>query len=418
MSKSDHLPTYKNLQIMILEDHIFQLKFAKKLVETVVEKEVLTATDGLQAINILKQPDVHCDIVFCDLAMEGMDGIEFIRRAGEEKLAKAIVIASAAEVDVIDTVSRMVEAHKIKLLGSIKKPFSAERVYELLKDYIDIENIEEKKQVQSSSATFEITPEEVLQGLKSNQFTPFYQPKYRFKNDAYCGVEALARWHHPEYGLISPGIFIPIIEQHGWDKDLTQTILEQSLHDCRSWHKLGYDLSVAVNVTTKLINDNQFADFVKAKLVDVGLPANKLLIEITESSVLQNSANTLETVSRLRLQQVQIAVDDFGTGFSSLEQLCKAPFNQLKLDRAFIQDIDIVERNRVIVAHTIDLAKQLKLNTVAEGVEREEEVEVLALLGVDEIQGFFFAKPMPNQELQSWFERNTDKLNLTQHATA
>lgn len=409
MTESKRLPADKNLQIMILEDHPFQLKFAKKLVESVVDNEVLVASDGSQAIEALKQNNVDCDIVFCDLAMEGMDGVEFIRRAGEENLAKAIVIASAAELEVIDTVSRMVQAHNIQLLGCIKKPFSVARVSELIQDYL---NSNDETQSSSSNYTpqkLNIEPEDVLDGLNKNQFVPFYQAKYCIESKSYIGVEALARWQHPTHGLISPAIFIPIIESHGWDKQLTESILSQSLRDCKDWNKQGFDLSVAVNVTTTLINDNQFADFVKNKLSEIALSANKLLIEITESSVLQNSANSLETVSRLRLQQIQIAVDDYGTGFSSLEQLCKAPFSQLKLDRSFIQDIDLVDKNRVIVAHTIDLAKQLRLQTVAEGVERKEEVDVLTQLGADEIQGFFFAKPMPNQDFLNWLNKQPNQ---------
>lgn len=411
MSDSEHLPAYKQLQVMILEDHPFQLKFAQKLVSTVIDREVLTATDGLQAIDILTQESVNCDIVFCDLEMEGMDGIEFIRRAAEENLAQAIVIASAAETEVIDTVSRMIQAHDIKLLGSIKKPFTSERVYELIQLYIKSSQSSSAKPFKRQNNAVSMTPEDVYKALENQEFIPFYQPKINIQTGCYTGVEALARWQHPEFGLISPAVFIPIIEEHGWDHELTQSILNQSLIDCKSWRQLGYDLSIAVNVTTKLINDNQFADFVKSNLAKAGLPSERLIIEITESSVLQNSANSLETVSRLRLQKVQIAVDDFGTGFSSLEQLSKAPFNQLKLDRAFIQDIDFANKNRVIVAHTIDLAKQLNLLTVAEGVEREEEVEVLSELGADEIQGFFFAKPMPNLELLSWLEQHKNKIN-------
>lgn len=409
MTESKHLSTDKNLQIMILEDHPFQLKFAKKLVESVVDNEVLVASDGSQAIEALKQSNVDCDIVFCDLAMEGMDGVEFIRRAGEENLAKAIVIASAAELEVIDTVSRMVQAHNIQLLGCIKKPFSVDQVSELIQKYVDSHTKSQSSPPQYHQKKLDIEPADVLDALNKNQFVPFYQPKYCIGSKNYIGVEALARWQHPTLGLISPAIFIPIVEAHGWDKQLTESILSQSLRNCKSWNEQGFDLSVAVNVTTTLINDNQFADFVKSKLTEIALPANKLLIEITESSVLQNNANSLETVSRLRLQQIQIAVDDYGTGFSSLEQLCKAPFSQLKLDRSFIQDIDLVDKNRVIVAHTIDLAKQLRLQTVAEGVERKEEVEVLTQLGADEIQGFFFAKPMPNQALLDWLTHQPNK---------
>lgn len=193
MTEPKLLLAKKNLQIMILEDHPFQLKFAKKLVESVVDNEVLVAADGAQAIATLKQNNVNCDIVFCDLAMEGMDGVEFIRRAAEDNLAKAIVIASAAELEVIETVSRMVKTHNIELLGSIKKPFSVNAVAQLLQKYVD--SFDKKESVTSdyTAKALNIEPADVLHALNQEQFVPFYQPKYCIETKNYLGVEALAR---------------------------------------------------------------------------------------------------------------------------------------------------------------------------------------------------------------------------------
>lgn len=221
-----------------------------------------------------------------------------------------------------------------------------------------------------------------------------YQLKYDVPTDEPIGAEALLRWNHPTLGYISPMQIIPIAEQLGIINRLTSWIIDRALRQCAQWREQGIFLNVAVNLS---VYDLQMADIVthiQGLLDEYGVSPSYLTVEITESAMLINPAHAVEILRQLDAMGIRIAVDDFGTGFSSLSYLKKLPVDELKIDKSFVMDMINNENDAIIVRSTIDLAHNLGLKVVAEGVEDREILDLLKILGCDTAQGFYLARPV------------------------
>jgi EAL domain-containing protein (putative c-di-GMP-specific phosphodiesterase class I) len=232
-----------------------------------------------------------------------------------------------------------------------------------------------------------------------------YQPKVQVDTGAVAGVEALVRWQHPKHGLLGPMEFIPAAERTGLIRPLTMRILETALQQARAWRDAGLPpLRMAVNISTRCLLESDFADQIRRLLDETGVPADQLELEITESTIMSDPDNAMAVLLRLAEFGVSLAIDDFGTGYSSLSYLKQLPVHLLKIDRSFVMDMRPGESDEAIVRSSVDLARNLGLDVVAEGVESEETWQHLADLGCDQAQGFFFARPMPSTEIPAWLE--------------
>jgi EAL domain-containing protein (putative c-di-GMP-specific phosphodiesterase class I) len=253
-------------------------------------------------------------------------------------------------------------------------------------------------------AAFDPTAEDLGRGILAGELVAHYQPRVAAKDGRVRGVEALVRWQHPAAGLIPPGGFVPLAEQSGLIDDLTTAVLGQALDDLARWRRKGTDILVSLNATVDTLARLDFPDEVIEGAARRGVPPNRLVIEVTESRVTSQLDRVLETLTRLRLKGVGVAIDDFGTGYSTMEQLRRIPFTELKIDRAFVRGAEEDKTTRTILESSILLAKLLGMTSVAEGVETREELDVVVQAGCDEVQGYFFARPMPEHELVSWLD--------------
>lgn len=392
---------YSALAVLVVEDHDFQRKFAARLLQELGIARVYQAANGHEALAQLQQNRV--DLVLCDLQMPGMDGIEFIRNVGQLGLPLAFVFLSSLELSLIATVANMASAYHLKVFGTLEKPLRPEPLARILALFMDhlLQLARAGRKPASAWPTF--TPEEVRQGLRANQFVPWFQPKISFKHRKLVGVEALARWQHPEFGLLPPAAFVQIAEQRediiGLLGDL---MLERSLEACGQWLKQGSAVMLSLNLSALSLSDPDLIGRLCERLDHFQVLPQLITIEITESMLIGNWAQSLETLARLRLRGFGLSIDDFGTGYSSMHHLSHIPFTELKIDRSFVQEATINPQMRVIIEATIDLARRLKLKTVAEGVERQEDWDFLADLGCDLCQGYLIARPMPAPDLIRW----------------
>jgi diguanylate cyclase (GGDEF)-like protein/PAS domain S-box-containing protein len=248
----------------------------------------------------------------------------------------------------------------------------------------------------------------VSQGLRSamgtDQFFLHFQPKVDLAGRAVAGVEALLRWRHPELGMISPDEFIPLAEQGGLMTLMTRWILDEALTQCRLWYDRGLDLHVAVNLSARSLHDHHLVDVVAAALNRSGTPPSRLVLEITESQIMADPDHALTTLRQLRGLGATVAIDDFGTGYSSLSYLGMLPAQELKIDRSFVMDMEYNADHRRIVEATISLAHDLRLHTVAEGVETQQTLDLLTGLGCDMAQGYQISRPLPGREVADWVQ--------------
>jgi EAL domain-containing protein (putative c-di-GMP-specific phosphodiesterase class I) len=249
---------------------------------------------------------------------------------------------------------------------------------------------------------------ELRTAIDQDQFELHYQPKIEAQSGRVSGLEALVRWRHPDKGLVSPSIFIPLAEQFGLINELGRWVIRDACRQLREWSDLGLTLRVAVNLSVHQLRDPLLADDIIAALSRHGIDPQKLICEITESAAMDDAVATSAVFGQLEHAGVALSIDDFGTGYSSLSHLRKLPLHQLKIDRSFVSDVAENDDALSIVRGIIELAHALRLEVVAEGVETRAQQDVLVRLGCDRLQGFLFAKPMHASDVQGWLrERET-----------
>ncbi|WP_181520159.1 putative bifunctional diguanylate cyclase/phosphodiesterase [Anoxybacillus ayderensis] len=242
--------------------------------------------------------------------------------------------------------------------------------------------------------------------LLNNQFYLCYQPKVSLDNEAIMGVEALMRWTHPTLGAISPLEFIPIAEKNGFIFEITTWVLKEACRQVKQWQTHFPTLKLAVNLSPFLLNRKEFVMHVKNILQDTQFPPNYLILEITESGLMENIETGRHILIELKQIGIQVAIDDFGTGFSSLAYIRNLPVSLLKIDRSFIRDITDNSKDATIVDTIIHLAKSLDLQVLAEGVERDDQVSLLQKMDCDFAQGFYFSQSLEAEKLLQWLEQH------------
>jgi diguanylate cyclase (GGDEF)-like protein len=233
------------------------------------------------------------------------------------------------------------------------------------------------------------------QAINDGQITLYYQPKADLQSGSVVGVEALARWNHPEFGIVGPSEFVPIAEQTGLITPLTSFVLDAALSQIRTWKDAGLELSIAVNLSARSFLDTHLAVEIPRLLNKWAVNASQLELEITESMLMTDSARAEATLERLSQIGLTLSVDDFGTGYSSLANLKRLPVDVIKIDKSFVMEMAVDASDAAIVRSTIDLAHNLGLRVVAEGVESEDAWRQLESLGCDYAQGFYLSRPLP-----------------------
>ena len=241
----------------------------------------------------------------------------------------------------------------------------------------------------------------LYKALERSEFDVHYQPKVELKTGKIVGAEALLRWSHPELGSISPIEFIPIAEETGWIVPIGEWILKTACQQLQKWQKDVGDLRVAVNLSARQFSQASLQDTMAQIFQQTGIEAKSLELEITESLLMKDIDNAITTLQELQSLGITISIDDFGTGYSSLGYLKQFPFNNLKIDRCFVRNISVNDKNIAITKAIIDMAHNLKLKVIAEGVETQEELDFLREHECDEIQGYLFSRPVPAEELGS-----------------
>ena len=235
---------------------------------------------------------------------------------------------------------------------------------------------------------------ELRQAIVKDQLFLTFQPKVRLVNPQVTGVEVLVRWQHREHGVILPDQFIPFAERTGLIIPMTLWVLQQSLMQCRIWSDMSLDTNVAVNLSMWNLEAQELPEQIEALLRDTGVSPENLELEITETSIMNDPQRAIRTLNRIRDLGVQFAIDDFGTGYSSFAYLTKLPVTCIKIDKSFVQNIQSDRDSSVIVKSIIDLAHNLGLKVVAEGVESSEAMELLRKFRCDEVQGYYLCRPV------------------------
>jgi len=401
----------EDLSVLLVDDDPRTLRSLSFLLENIGASETHTAADGHEALSYLDNAPERPDVILTDLNMPGLDGVEFLRHLSMRGIASRIVLISGENKRILDTAKTLAQVHDLNLIGTLQKPITQKALTEILRQCLDFGAQTRRR------ARGPISEQELIDGLMNRDGEPLrtvYQPTVSMKTGAPVGVEALVRWAHAKAGVLGPMSFIPLAERLGHAKFLTDLVMRRVMAEAALWQGGGLDLRVSINISVTVLKCLDLPEFVVATAKATGLDPSTVTLEITESHLMDDFKESLETLARLRLKGVWLSIDDFGTGYSSMEQLKRVPFNEVKIDRSFVTGAAQDTETRAILESSIELGQRLGLVVVAEGVESREDWDLLESLGCDVAQGYFISRPIEANALPDWVrEWNTTGLPTT-----
>lgn len=333
-----------------------------------------------------------------DLVMPTLDGMEVLRLLAERRCRAQVIVTSGMGTKVLESAQRSAAERGLSISGILPKPFRAQQLRSLLLQ----SSAGVDAPVPASAPPPAFAVDEIALGLRQAQFILHFQPKIDLATGRAIGFEALVRWQHPQHGLIPPDAFIPVLERAGEISQLTVWVVQRAL----AWLAgAPAALSVSINLSARDLSDLSLADWLARSCRDAGVAPDRLVLELTETSAMQDPTLALDVLTRLRIKGFRLGIDDFGTGYSSMVQLSRLPFSELKVDKSFVMSMHRSEESRKIVASTISLGRSLGLTTVAEGIENAETAALLRELGCEQGQGYHFGRPMSAEAVRGWLAR-------------
>ena len=415
MNESDPLPC---CNIFIVDDDEQQARLMQEMAKTAQ----LATTVFTSSIKFLATTITQYDIIVLDLQMPEKDGIEIMRELAAQNIKPNFILVSGFDQRVLHSAKQLAESKQLNVISTLSKPIKARTFISLLTESYNQYKIDCQQKDSTNDnpditsditteTTNAITIEDLKYAIRKHQLFVHFQPQICFKTKQLKSAEILVRWQHPTLGVVLPDQFIPLAEKHMLMNLLTEEILKISI---REYHKLSeYDptIKVCINLSPQNINDLSMPEKLEALVKSNNIDPDKIILEVTESALMNGISDSLDILNRLRMKGFSLSIDHFGTGYSSLVKLYQAPLSELKIDQHFIMKILSDHDAAAIIKICILLAKELKMHTVAVGVETEEIWNQLNKMGCDFAQGFFIAKPMGVEEFIDWVKN----WNLEQH---
>lgn len=340
-------------------------------------------------------------VILLDLVMPEMDGIEILRLLGERNCKARIILMSGINIRVIETAKKLAQSLGLTVVGHLQKPFPIARLQELLGGA----HVAPEKAVDpAAERQVEIQDADLRRAIEQNEFVLHYQPQIKIATGIVTGVEALSRWQHPELGLVYPDNFISRIEDLGLMDRFCWITAERALNEVRQFSLAsGHLPRLAINVSVSSLRDLKFPDIFINLARKYDFPAERIVLEITESGLMEFSL-ALDVLARLRMRNFQLSIDDFGTGYSMMKQLQNVPAIEVKIDRSFVQHMHANHSDMVMVEKIIEMGHELEMEVIAEGVETEEQFNLLREKGCDGVQGYFFSRALPPDDMLRWLD--------------
>lgn len=341
-----------------------------------------------------------------DLVMPEMDGVEVMGRLAEIGCDARIIITSGVGSRVLDSARRFAAEHALDVAGVIAKPFSPSALRALL--FSNVAAPVENGVVSAGpwSGVLDVTEAELRRALDQREFRLVYQPKIGCASGALSGFEALVRWQHPQAGTVMPDRFIGLCESAGLIEELTAQVLEGALRWFCDAFPEGSEC-ISVNLSAKCLRAPDMGERIAACCARCSLDPERVILELTETSAMEDPVSSLGLLTRLRVKGFQLSIDDFGTGYSSMVELVRLPFSEMKVDKSFVMAESRSAEARTVIRSVVELGHSLGLKVTAEGVEDAGALDFLKQVGCDYAQGFHIARPMAGEVVGEWLARRS-----------
>jgi EAL domain-containing protein (putative c-di-GMP-specific phosphodiesterase class I)/CheY-like chemotaxis protein len=370
-----------------------------KLVCAAAQAMGLHCAATTDALTFLKELTPDITLILLDLMMPGMDGVELLRQLAQQESKARIILMSGVGSRVLETAEQLAQTLGLSIVGHLNKPFRLKELQNMLAGSIALSALP----ATGSTTHPVIRDQELRVAIEKDEFVLHYQPQIDIATGNVIGVEALARWQHPERGLIFPDDFISrleslrLIDQFGW------IAINRGLSEVGQFAEMdGSVPMLSLNVSVLSLRNLKFPDNFVSLVKKHHISAANLTIEITETGLIKEMSQTLDVLTRLRMNQIQLSIDDFGTGYAMMQQLRNIPATELKIDKSFVQNINLHERDRVMVQKTIEIGHELGMKVIGEGVETQEQFDFLRANHCDAVQGYLFSRPVAVKDLVNW----------------
>lgn len=394
MSKSSFL---HDLRALVVDDDPFISEIVIGALRDAGMSLIETAGDGKSALEKLKEHPV--ELLVCDLNMPGMDGIHLMSRLALSELPPVIILLSGEDLRVLDASRQFAEAKKLIVLGALRKPLVHDELMDVLHRYQPVLD-----RFGHRSGKVRLDEASLLEGLNADALQLVHQPKVNLADGSLAGVESLLRWHDKQKGTIPPYEVIRAAEDARLIDMLTQTILTRAVQDRAMLVRQGMDIHVSINVSMYNLVNTRIVDCMSDILDVFGDLPSRYTLEVTETHLIEDLAQVLETLIRARLRGFRIAIDDYGTGAATMQLMMQLPSTELKIDQVFVSMAARHELGRSMFQSAIDLGLQLGQTVTAEGIETAAEARIARELGCHLGQGYYYGRPMTIDALIAWNE--------------
>lgn len=350
-----------------------------------MEVKTISRPEQVQAL----VADFSPELIMLDLMMPGTDGVELLRMLADVSKTTKICLMSGSDTRVLNSARRLGSAHGLEVIAALEKPLTVAALNDLFETILN-----EHKTGHGET--------DLAAAINDGSMAIYLQPVIEMTTRRVKGAEALIRMVHPERGILTPDQFLQSIVDQGLMQSMTDMVIRESIRYAARWHQAGENMTLSINVTASTLLDLTLPDRIAELCKQCQLPPERLILEVTENEAMRDVTRTMDVLLRMRIRNIGVSIDDFGTGHSSLRELQRMPFSELKVDKGFVTDMVTSKDCEVIVNAIIDLGHNLGLKIIAEGVEDVRTWNMLSEKGCDFAQGFLMGKPMPADEFDRW----------------
>ena len=353
------------------------------------------------SITFMEHLTPETTLVVLDLVMPGLDGIELLRLLGKRKCKAGIVLMSGVSKRTIESAAQYAQVLGLTIIGHLQKPFRIEELEQVLQRTHGPEPLP----LVHPYPQFTIQKKDLQAAIHLEEFVVYYQPQIDIPSGHAVGVEALVRWRHPKQGLIFPDRFINRMEKFGLVDELCWIVGNCAMSDVKTFKSdKETKFTLSLNASVDSLRAVNFPDTLTSIAEAHGVSPEDLTIEITETGLIKELSTTLGTLTRLRMNGVKLSIDDFGIGYATMQQFKRIPATELKIDKSFVQEMVCSQKDRVVVQKIIEMGQELGMRVIGEGVETQEQLELLRSYGCNSAQGYLFSRPIPANELLGWLK--------------